>query len=312
MSLYQALPPAHGQVAVRPSLTAASPLSSSKPSPAVLSFSRLLLPRPPVPRALLNLPSVKAKPSLGAATPSSSPGSSAPTPPTSISIPTASPPQSTVTVVPSLFDSTDDDGAEGDELLLQALAETTEPYDPRRPNEWEHFVAWKAMQTPAPPPAPQVDEEEEEGEEDARDAARARQRGFQFRYSYDDQRSSELDSQSPPRPPSPVTPPALPAPIAAPLSAKQEALATASGEDAYLRRMRLSAQPRPPPPEPHPAPAPLPRPPPPPFLPNPGPPPTTSLPSRVVLLTVAITLLCTALPYLPSPLPSPRSRLLLP
>ena len=306
MSLYQALPPAHGQAAAKPLTTVAPPLAASKP-PILAFFPSRLHPRPPLPRALLNIAAVKPNPPPPAAV-SSSPHPAAATPPISTPAPSHSAVQPTVTVVPSLFDSVDDDGAEGDDALLQALAETADAYDPRRPNEWEHFVAWKATQSETAPATVEADEEEEEGErdQDTRDAARARQRGFQFRYSYDQQADAEAEAQPPPRPPSPLLPPALPTPIAAPLQAKQEALATASGEDAYMRRLRLSAQSRPQPPAEPAPPAPLPRPPPLLFLPNPGPPPT-STPSRVVLLTVANpTLLSThSTCHLPFP-PYPR------
>ena len=324
MSLYRALPPTQGSVSAASAASSVDSAAVNIPAAAAAAQAprSLLVPRPPVPRALLNLPVSRSKP------PSSSPASLPLTSSSASAQPVAK-------LVSSPFDATAGSefelesasaASEGDDAeLLRALASVTDLYDPRVPNEWEQYLAWKQTQA-----AEQADEQQHthgptgsrlrrrasdssDDEDEASDGSgrqKRQQLGSHYHYQYEADNAPQ--QQSPPFVP-PSAPPPPPAAVAAtsspPLSVKQDMLAVASGEDAYLRRMRLSSQQ---PPQPH-----LPQPrltqpsasfsssPTPPPLPPP-PPPSSSLQSgfspangvgssaaasRVILLTVVHALL---------------------
>ena len=350
MSLYQALPPVQGQTRSKGDASLSTPALASAPpaAPVLPSPSRVFLPRPPVPRALLSAASSKTKAAAASAV-ASVPGSVTAAAAPADGAPRAVAVSETVTVVPSLFELSGDDGVEGGEELLQALSAAVDVYDPRRPTEWEQYLAWRdqqraeeqalsdtaALQSAVPTDRKRPreddngdsDEDDEEGERAA--VRRSRRGGHQISFAYDYTAAASppihdpsLPFSRPPPPPyslSPAPPPlssssALPrppAPVTAPLHVKLDALAVASGEDAYMRRLQLSQQPRPAPPNPAPVPASLlPRPPPPPpsasasSAPPPPPP-----PSRVLLLTVAVALFTAHSPRrAPVPVPPLRGK----
>jgi len=229
-----------------------------------------------------------------------------------------------------------DDGDDGDAELLQALETLTDVYQPRKPNEWQQYVEWKEQKEAAAAKAEEAELSRKRAAERLNDVdddedeqhSKRQQRSFHYAYKPPTTESDEA-SESRERPSGLTSPPAPAVVVAAPLVEKQAMLAVTSGEDAYMRRLRMSSQPtasavnhaantatsnQPRRPSPTAAALPLitlPLPPPPPprlvqpdaSLSSPSP----VVQSRVILLTVAyyclLTQHCTARPLLPPHLP---------
>ena len=239
MSLYSALPPAQGQA-----LTTAA--TSTPAAAATAASSRVTPPRfiplrpsmPSIPRALLNRPTQLSKPH--------------PPPPPSTSAvpsPTHQPilPSSTQLLLAELEAA--DDGDDGDEELQLALDTLPDVYQPRKPNEWQQYVEWKEQKEAAQAEA-EAEESRKRAAEQLNEAtvdddtqhSKRQQRSFHYAY-----KSSADHEESVPSEKSQTAAATLPSPppaalVAAPLADKQAMLAVASGEDAYMRRMKMSSQ----------------------------------------------------------------------
>ena len=246
MSLYSALPPAQGQSPPTAGGVNAAPTGSTG-----LATSRAIPPRlfplrpsiPSIPRALLNRPSQPIKPNLP--------------PPSSLPSPA---PAAPATQLPTVASATQlllaeleaaDGGEDGDADLQQALETLADVYQPRKPNEWQQYVAWKEQREAA------VGEAEAElsrkraaeqlrEDDDGDEAQHSKRQQRSFHYAYQEQ-TERHDSPAVEKQPPTATPtaalPQLAAVSAAPLVDKQAMLSVSSGEDAYMRRMRMSSQP---------------------------------------------------------------------
>ena len=196
-----------------------------------------------MPRALLSRPAQSVKPAFSHPPPTAQPPAA--------TQPLAVLPSSTQLLLAELEAA--DESETGDNDLMLALNTLPDVYQPHKPNEWQQYVEWKEQRAAAEAEveaetsrkreAERLDEAEEDEHDDARHSKR-QQRSFHYAYKapteQEDGITSEQQALSAPSMPSPPPPAAV---VAAPLVEKQAALAVASGEDAYMRRLRMSSQP---------------------------------------------------------------------